>query len=134
MVPGFTVIGKTTGVPDTSVNSPQITEYHGTRVDLADPNAVTVRVVTFPPHPQDQQLPEEVNFMHRTQSWDVGVVLEGKVCMALDGGQEVEVGAGEVVLQRGTMHVCFHSAPSFHHFPIDTFPTTIYKSLPDLLC
>jgi mannose-6-phosphate isomerase-like protein (cupin superfamily) len=105
MVPGFTLIGKTTGIPDTSVNATSTTEYHGTRVDLADPDAVTVRLVTFPPMPQGVDLPEEVNFMHRTQSWDVGVVIEGKVSMALDGGSETVVSAGEVVVQRGTNHV-----------------------------
>lgn len=43
--------------------------------------------------------------MHRTQSWDVGVVLSGKIWCVLDGGEEKEVGVGEVVVQRGTIHV-----------------------------
>lgn len=43
--------------------------------------------------------------MHRTQSWDVGVVLEGRILLRLDNGEEKEIGAGEVVVQRGTIHV-----------------------------
>lgn len=102
-MPGFTLIGKTSGLPDTSVNDAAFTDLHGTRQPLSDDAGVTCRVVTFPPMPADA--PEEVNFMHRTQSWDVGVVLEGKIVLALDGGDRREVGAGEVVVQRGTNHV-----------------------------
>jgi hypothetical protein len=102
-VPGFTLIGKTSGLPDTSVNDVAFTDLHGTRQPLSDDAGVTCRVVTFPPLPPNA--PEEVNFMHRTQSWDVGVVLEGKVVLGLDGGEERVINAGEVVVQRGTNHV-----------------------------
>lgn len=70
---------------------------------MSDDAGVTCRVVTFPPLPKDA--PEEVNFMHRTQSWDIGVVLEGKVALRLDSGEEKVFGVGEVVVQRGTNHV-----------------------------
>ena len=103
-VPGFSLIGKTSGIPDTSVNDVSFTDLHGTRQPLSDDAGVTCRVVTFPPLPPDA--PEEVNFMHRTQSWDIGVVLEGKVLLRLDSGAEKEIGQGEVVVQRGTNHVC----------------------------
>ena len=42
--------------------------------------------------------------MHRTQSVDVGVVLEGETWLLLDDGSETRVGAGDAVVQRGTNH------------------------------
>jgi quercetin dioxygenase-like cupin family protein len=42
-------------------------------------------------------------FMHRTETVDYAVVLEGEVCMLLDD-QDVHLKAGDVVIQRGTNH------------------------------
>jgi len=42
--------------------------------------------------------------MHRTNSVDYGIVLEGNLDMELDGGQKVHLKAGDVVVQRGTNH------------------------------
>jgi quercetin dioxygenase-like cupin family protein len=42
--------------------------------------------------------------MHRTETVDVGVVLEGETWLLLDDGSETRVGAGDVVIQRGTNH------------------------------
>lgn len=41
--------------------------------------------------------------MHRTESIDYGVVLEGEITLVLDGG-EVTAGPGDIVIQRGTDH------------------------------
>jgi quercetin dioxygenase-like cupin family protein len=43
--------------------------------------------------------------MHRTESLDYGICLEGECDMELDGGDVVTVRAGDVVIQRGTNHV-----------------------------
>ena len=43
--------------------------------------------------------------MHRTESIDYAVCLEGECEMELDGGDTVTVRAGDVVIQRGTNHV-----------------------------
>jgi quercetin dioxygenase-like cupin family protein len=43
--------------------------------------------------------------MHRTESLDYGICLEGECDMELDGGEVVTVRAGDVVVQRGTNHV-----------------------------
>lgn len=43
--------------------------------------------------------------MHRTESLDYGICLEGECDMELDGGDVVTVRAGDVVVQRGTNHV-----------------------------
>jgi quercetin dioxygenase-like cupin family protein len=42
--------------------------------------------------------------MHRTETVDVGVVLEGETWLLLDDGSETRMGAGDVVVQRGTNH------------------------------
>lgn len=46
-----------------------------------------------PPHP----------LMHRTETVDYGIVLEGEVTLILDDGETI-VRAGDVVIQRGTSH------------------------------
>jgi quercetin dioxygenase-like cupin family protein len=42
--------------------------------------------------------------MHRTETVDVAVVLEGETRLLLDDGSETRVGAGDAVVQRGTNH------------------------------
>ena len=42
--------------------------------------------------------------MHRTETLDVGVVLEGETWLVLDDGSETRVGVGDAVVQRGTNH------------------------------
>jgi quercetin dioxygenase-like cupin family protein len=42
--------------------------------------------------------------MHRTESLDVGIVLEGETWLLLDDGSQTRVGPGDVVVQRGTNH------------------------------
>ena len=43
--------------------------------------------------------------MHRTESLDYGICLEGECDMELDDGEVVTVRQGDVVVQRGTNHV-----------------------------
>jgi quercetin dioxygenase-like cupin family protein len=54
-----------------------------------------VRVVVMPPGTRSP--------MHRTESVDYGIVLEGTLTLVLDGG-ETTVGPGDLVVQRGTDH------------------------------
>jgi quercetin dioxygenase-like cupin family protein len=42
--------------------------------------------------------------MHRTETVDVGIVLEGETWLLLDDGSETLVKPGDAVVQRGTMH------------------------------
>jgi uncharacterized cupin superfamily protein len=42
--------------------------------------------------------------MHATASIDFSVVLSGQVALVLDGGEEVVLGPGDVLVQNGTMH------------------------------
>jgi quercetin dioxygenase-like cupin family protein len=42
--------------------------------------------------------------LHRTQTVDVGVVLDGETWLLLDDGSETRMGPGDAVVQRGTNH------------------------------
>lgn len=42
--------------------------------------------------------------MHRTRSLDYGIVISGEIVLELDDGVTATIRAGEVVVQRGTIH------------------------------
>ena len=48
--------------------------------------------------------PGNTAYMHRTDSLDYVICLEGEVDMQLDDGATVHMAAGDVMVQRGTMH------------------------------
>lgn len=60
------------------------------------PGGVTVRFTEMAPGAEAP--------MHRTESLDVGVVLEGETWLLLDDGSETLMHPGDVVVQRGTNH------------------------------
>lgn len=90
-------------------------------------NGSVFRIVDHPPRAQDDTLedaralftalgsPNSVtgsdelghSTMHRTETVDYGIVLEGKIWLILDNS-EVELEAGDVVVQRGTSHAWFN--------------------------
>jgi len=59
------------------------------------PNGTKIRINEFPPG--------VVSPVHRTQSVDYGIVLEGEVVLVLDDS-EATLRAGDVAVQRGTSH------------------------------
>lgn len=61
-----------------------------------DPNGTVIRIVDL--------RPRAASPMHRTESVDYGIVLEGEVHLVLDDGSETCLGPGDVVVQRGTDH------------------------------
>lgn len=63
---------------------------------LVNPNGTVLRIVDF--------APEYESMMHRTQSIDYGIVLEGPMEAVLDSGDVQVLGRGDVVVQRGTNH------------------------------
>ncbi|EEA01002.1 Cupin 2 conserved barrel domain protein [Burkholderia sp. H160] len=67
------------------------TRVHDAFSQIGDAAASTVR--TDSPHP----------LMHRTESIDYGVVIEGEMTLVLDAA-EVALAPGSVVIQRGTNH------------------------------
>jgi quercetin dioxygenase-like cupin family protein len=48
--------------------------------------------------------------MHRTNSVDYGIVLDGELDMELDGGEVVHLRRGDVVVQRGTNHAWINNS------------------------
>jgi hypothetical protein len=60
------------------------------------PNGTVCRFADFAPNSN--------GFMHRTQSLDYGIVLEGNVILELDDGSKTLMTRGDVAIQRGTMH------------------------------
>ncbi|KAI5781562.1 RmlC-like cupin domain-containing protein, partial [Geopyxis carbonaria] len=65
-------------------------------IGLVKAGATIMRYVDF--------APGTTTAMHRTQSLDFGICLEGTVVAVMDGGEERRLGRGDVVVQRGTMH------------------------------
>jgi len=66
--------------------------------------------------------------MHRTESLDYGICLEGECDMELDGGEVVTIHAGDVVIQRGTNHVWHNRSGQPCRFAwvlIDAEPITV---------
>jgi quercetin dioxygenase-like cupin family protein len=61
--------------------------------------AVSTVMMHIPPNPEGNP-----GFMHRTQTLDHVVLLEGELELSLDGGETRLVKAGEVVVQRACMH------------------------------
>ena len=60
------------------------------------PSGVVVRFTEMPPGAASP--------MHRTETVDVGVVLEGETWLLLDDGSETRCRPGDAVVQRGTNH------------------------------
>ena len=60
-----------------------------------DPNGTVIRMTDIKP---GQRSP-----MHRTESIDYGIVLDGEIWLVLDD-TETRLGPGDVVIQRGTDH------------------------------
>jgi len=69
----------------------------------------TPRALTVPPTPSGTKIrinefpPGVVSPVHRTQSVDYGIVLDGEVVLVLDDS-ETALSPGDVVVQRGTAH------------------------------
>jgi len=74
------------GSDDASTRTVGTTLYNGT----------VFRVVSFGPGVQRRN--------HRTDSIDYATVISGEIDMELDDGQSVHLKAGDVLVQRGTIH------------------------------
>ena len=66
------------------------------KIGLVSPNGTVCRMVDFGPGTP--------GLMHRTQSLDYGVVIEGEVEMELDDGVKRVLRRGDVAVQRATIH------------------------------
>jgi quercetin dioxygenase-like cupin family protein len=78
-------------------------------IGAASPDPTTLGALTVPPAPNGTRIrinefpPGVVSPMHRTQSVDYGIVLDGEVVLVLDDSETV-LRTGDVVVQRGTSH------------------------------
>jgi quercetin dioxygenase-like cupin family protein len=89
----FAVIWKTVSHP---VDNDDAKDRAAEPVGLVQPGGSVLRVVDMPPGSRSP--------MHRTNSLDYGIVLAGPVDLELDDGATTTVNAGEIVVQRGTIH------------------------------
>lgn len=78
------------------VDNDDATDGRDRAVDLTLPGGSVIRMVDMAPGSRSA--------MHRTSSLDYGIVLFGTIELELDNGAITRVEAGEVVIQRGTVH------------------------------
>src|SRR5262245_40282425 len=100
---------KTLDVGTAAFHELWITDQTPVEIAATEPET-TDRPVRTPP-PADgvlvrftEQEAGAVSPMHRTETVDVGIVLDGETWLLLDDGSETRVGQGDVVVQRGTNH------------------------------
>jgi len=64
--------------------------------ELISRTGTTLRAVDTAPHSKTS--------FHRTLSLDYGIVAKGTITLILDDGKRVKLSAGDVIIQRGTIH------------------------------
>jgi quercetin dioxygenase-like cupin family protein len=87
------VIWSTEGFP---VDNDGDADTSGRKVGTTLPNGTVFRVVSFGPGVTPRN--------HRTDSIDYTTVIAGEIDMELDDGKSVHLKAGDVLVQRGTIH------------------------------
>jgi quercetin dioxygenase-like cupin family protein len=97
---GFNVIYTTSEFPASLNSNKDLTTYDqllaSGKLGLVNPQGTVCRMVDLAPGNEP--------IMHRTQSLDYGIVLEGEVEMELDSGEKRLLKRGDVAVQRATMH------------------------------
>lgn len=96
---GFSVVYTTSQSPPDLNDEKDIAQHKKTldgTLGLVNPNGSVLRCVDFAPGFECD--------MHRTQSLDYGIVMEGSVDMVLDSGERYSMKRGDVAVQRATQH------------------------------
>jgi quercetin dioxygenase-like cupin family protein len=97
---GFNVIYTTSKFPPSLNDDEDIKTHERTigsgKLGLVNQGGTVCRTVDF--------APEYQCMMHRTQSLDYGIVVQGTAEMILDSGETRIMHAGDVAIQRATMH------------------------------
>ena len=97
---GFNVVYTTSKFPTSLNNDADIKSHVDTmakgNLGLVQKNGTVCRIVDFGPG--------GTPLMHRTQSLDYGIVLEGEIEMDLDDGSVTTLKKGDMAVQRGTNH------------------------------
>lgn len=95
----FSVVYSTSAFPPNLNKNVDITTHESLMekgVGLVNPNGTIIRCVDFAPGYRCG--------MHRTQSLDYGIILEGEIDMVLDSGDVEHMKRGDVAVQRATQH------------------------------
>ncbi|KAJ9623429.1 hypothetical protein H2203_005688 [Taxawa tesnikishii (nom. ined.)] len=96
----FNVVYTTSEFPASLNDDADISKHDsvmsGKKLGLVNPGGTVCRMVDFAPGYDCM--------MHRTQSLDYGIVLEGSVELVLDSGETQLMKRGDVAVQRATMH------------------------------
>ena len=88
-----TVVWSTQGFP---VSNDDAYDGGAREVGITHTNGTVFRIVSFGPG--------NPAMVHRTDSVDYAVVISGEIDMELDDGVSVHLKAGDVLVQRGTIH------------------------------
>jgi quercetin dioxygenase-like cupin family protein len=100
-IASFAVLWTTVGQP---IDNDDATDRSAVPGGLVQENGSILRIVETPAG--------SCSPMHRTNSLDYGIVLEGNVELELDDGRIVALSAGDVIVQRGTIHAWRNPGPS----------------------
>ena len=95
-------------------------QKENTVLSLSLPNGTVLRMV--------DRSPGSSSAMHRTQSLDYSVVMEGEMDMIMDSGQIVTLKRGDVCIQRGTNHQWRNSSKTWNRMLfvlIDALPQEV---------
>jgi quercetin dioxygenase-like cupin family protein len=100
---------KTLDIGSAAFHEIWVTAHTPAPIDAEEPEPTDRPVRTPPPDNGvmvrfTEMAPGAESPMHRTETVDVGVVLEGETWLLLDDGSETRVGVGDAVVQRGTNH------------------------------
>ena len=104
-----TPVPKTLDIGTAAFHETWITDQVPVPIAASEPEP-TARPVRTPPPANGvgvrftEMAPGAESPMHRTETVDVGIVLEGETWLLLDDGSETRVGPGDAVVQRGTNH------------------------------
>ncbi|HVW17832.1 MAG TPA: cupin domain-containing protein [Solirubrobacteraceae bacterium] len=112
----------------------------------AEPSEPTQRTLRVPPEPGGTKI--RINEfqpghlvpgttrqtpMHRTETIDYGIVLDGEMVLILDDGAEVELAPGDVVVQRGTDHAWANRSDAVARMAFILIDATFSRELLELL-
>lgn len=89
----FSVVWSTEGFP---IDNDGNEDPANKKIPTAIENGTVFRIVSFAPGVAPRN--------HRTSSIDYGVVMQGEIDMIMDDGVSVTLRAGDVLVQRGTIH------------------------------
>lgn len=87
------LVWSSTGLP---VDNDDASDGRERKVGLTLPNGTVLRIVDV--------LPGRKSAMHRTNSLDYGIVISGAIELELDDGAVTLLQAGDLCVQRGTIH------------------------------